>query len=262
MSAWRIAFFAGLAALALPVAAAAQLEIITLRHRPAEQVLAGLQPFVEPGGAVSSLGDKILLRVSPANLAELRTAIAALDTPLRQLVVSVRQSGAWHGQGGGVGVSGRAGSGGSRVEIQGGSTDSQREDAVSHQVQVLEGGRALIRVGQSLPLVMREWRAAPGGWVQVDSVRRADVGAGFYALPQVLGDRVNVEISPSLERVGPGGVVESARLTTTVSGPLGTWISLGASQSDTQRADYGSTGFARSSSQSGGQVWLRVDAIE
>jgi len=57
-------------------------------------------------------------------------------------------------------------------------------------------------------------------------------------------------------------VVESARLTTTVSGPLGAWIPLGASQSDTHRTDYGSTGLARSSSQSGGQVWLRVDAIE
>lgn len=258
MSAWRIAFFAGLAAVAAPAAAGAQLEIVTLRHRPAEQVLSGLQPFVEPGGAVSSLGDKILLRVSPANLAELRTAITALDTPLRQLVLSVRQGRAWHGQGDGVGVSVH----GSRVEIQGGSADSQREDTVSQQVQVLEGGRALIRVGQSLPLVMREWRATPGGWVQVDSMRRADVGSGFYALPQVLGDRVNVEISPSLERIGPDGVVESARLTTTVSGPLGAWIPLGASQSDTHRADYGSTGLARSSSQSGGQVWLRVDAIE
>lgn len=262
MSAWRIAFFAGLAALAQPAKAGAPLEIITLRHRPAEQVLPGLQPLVEPGGAISSLGDKILLRVSPANLAELRTAIAALDTPLRQLVVSVRQSGEWHGQGGAAAVTGQVGSGGSRVEIHGGGIHSQREDVVSQQVQVLEGGRALIRVGQSLPLVMREWRATPAGWVQLDSVRRADVGSGFYALPQVLGDRVSVEISPSLERVGPDGVVESARLTTTVSGPLGTWIPLGASQSDTQRADYGSTGFARSSSQSGGQVWLRVDAIE
>ena len=139
MSAWRIAFLAGLAALALPAAAGAPLEIVTLRHRPAEQVLAGLQPFVEPGGAVSSLGDKILLRVSPANLAELRTAIAALDTPLRQLVVSVRQSGASHGQGGAVGVSGRAGSGGSRVEIQGGSTGFARSSSQS-------GGQVWLRV--------------------------------------------------------------------------------------------------------------------
>jgi type II secretory pathway component GspD/PulD (secretin) len=250
------------AALVQPAVADYGLTIIPLRHRPAEQIVPSLRPLVEQGGAISSMGDKILLRVSPGNLAELRTAIAALDTPLRRLVVSVRQGEVREASGGGLGVDGRLAPGNSRVIIRGGAGSSEQRDDVSQQVQVVEGGRALIQVGQSLPLMMREWRAGPGGWVQVDSVRHMDVGTGFLAAPQVVGNQVTIEISPSMERIGEGGVVESSRLATTVSGALGSWIPLGGSAVTGQTTRYGTGGYAQGARRVDGQVWLRVDALD
>lgn len=250
------------AVLVQPVAADYGLTIIPLRHRPAEQIVPSLRPLVEQGGAISSMDDKILLRVSPGNLAELRAAIAALDAPLRRLVVSVRQGEVREASGGGLGVDGRLAPGNSRVIIRGGAGSSEQRDDVSQQVQVVEGGRALIQVGQSLPLMFREWRAAPGGWVQVDSVRYMDVGTGFLAAPQVVGNQVTIEISPSMERIGEGGVVESSRLATTVSGALGSWIPLGGSAVTGQTTRYGTGGYAQGARRVDGQVWLRVDALE
>lgn len=250
------------AALAQPAVADYGLTIIPLRHRPAEQIVPSLRPLVEQGGAISSMGDKILLRVSPGNLAELRAAIAALDTPLRRLVVSVRQGEVREASGGGLGVDGRLAPGNSRVIIRGGAGSSEQRDDVSQQVQVVEGGRALIQVGQSLPLMFREWRAAPGGWVQVDSVRYMDVGTGFLAAPQVVGNQVTIEISPSMERIGEGGAVESSRLATTVSGALGSWIPLGGSAVTGQTIRYGTGGYAQGARRVDGQVWLRVDALD
>ena len=250
------------AVLAQPVAADYGLTIIPLRHRPAEQIVPSLRPMVEQGGAISSMGDKILLRVSPGNLAELRAAIAALDTPMRRLVVSVRQGEVREASGGGLGVDGRLVPGNSRVIIRGGAGSTEQRDDVSQQVQVVEGGRALIQVGQSLPLMFREWRAAPGGWVQVDSVRYMDVGTGFLAAPQVVGNQVTIEISPSMERIGEGGAVESSRLATTVSGALGSWIPLGGSAVTGQTTRYGTGGYAQGARRVDGQVWLRVDALE
>ena len=109
------------AVLAQPAAADYGLTIIPLQHRPAEQIVPSLRPLVEQGGAISSMGDKILLRVSPGNLDELRTTIAALDTPLRRLVVSVRQGEVREWSGGGLGVDGRLAPGNSRVIIRGGA---------------------------------------------------------------------------------------------------------------------------------------------
>ena len=250
------------AVLAQPAAADYGLTIIPLRHRPAEQIVPSLRLMVEQGGAISSMDDKILLRVSPGNLAELRAAIAALDTPMRRLVVSVRQGEVREASGGGLGVDGRLAPGNSRVIIRGGAGSSEQRDDVSQQVQVVEGGRALIQVGQSLPLMFREWRAAPGGWVQVDSVRYMDVGTGFLAAPQVVGNQVTIEISPSMDRIGEGGAVESSRLATTVSGALGSWIPLGGSAVTGQTTRYGTGGYAQGARRVDGQVWLRVDALE
>ena len=250
------------AVLAQPAAADYGLTIIPLRHRPAEQIVPSLRPMVEQGGAISSMGDKILLRVSPHNRDQLLAAIAALDTPIRRLVVSVRQGTRLEGEGAGVGVQGRLAPGDSRLIVDGGVGRVRRSDDVSQQVQVVEGGRALIQVGQSLPLMFREWRAAPGGGVQVDSVRYMDVGTGFLAAPQVVGNQVTIEISPSMERIGEGGAVESSRLATTVSGALGSWIPLGGSAVTGQTTRYGTGGYAQGARRVDGQVWLRVDALE
>jgi len=253
---------AALTAAAPATFAEGRLEIITLRHRPAAQIVPTLRPLVEPGGALSTLDDKILLRVSPANLAELRAAIDALDTPLRRLVVSVRQDRSSEGQGGGVGLSGRLEPGHSRLRLEGGAGQYRQAEGVSQQVQVVEGGQALIRVGQSLPVAMREWRPGPGGWQPVDSMRYTDVGSGFLASPQLIGERVNIEIAPDMERVGASGIIETSRLATSVSGRLGEWIPLGGTQAEASRGSQGTAGIGRDSRSSQAAVWLRVDLVE
>jgi hypothetical protein len=71
--------FAVLMLLALTARAQNALEIITLRHRTAEQVLPSLQPLLEPGGTLSGQGAQLFVRTSPANLDDLRLALTALD---------------------------------------------------------------------------------------------------------------------------------------------------------------------------------------
>ena len=80
------------------------LEIITLRHRQAEALLPHLLPFVEPGGAVNGMNDKLFVRASARNLAEIRQLVAALDTPQRRLMISLRQDGADSGSDRGAGA--------------------------------------------------------------------------------------------------------------------------------------------------------------
>jgi len=260
---WRYAcLLLALPAVSLSAIADGRLEIITLRHRSAAQIVPALRPLVEQGGALSTLDDKILIRVSPANLAELQAAIAALDTPLRRLVVSVRQDRNSEGQGAGVGLSGRLEPGRSAIRTEGGAGQFRQAEGVSQQVQVVEGGRALIRVGHALPVPMREWRPSGSGWQAVDSVRYTDVGSGFLASPQLVGERVSIEIAPGMERVGADGVIETRRLSTTISGRLGEWIPLGGSQTDTSRSTQGTTGIGRDSRSSQADVWLRVDVVE
>src|SRR4249920_184162 len=66
------------------------LEVISLRHRTAEQVIPVLRPMLEPGGALSGQYNQLIVRTSPGNLAQIRAVLDSIDQPARRLTISVR----------------------------------------------------------------------------------------------------------------------------------------------------------------------------
>jgi hypothetical protein len=210
------------------------LEIISLRHRSAEAMLSQLAPFVEPGGAITGVGDKLFLRASARNQVDIRALVASLDTPLRRLMISVRQDGANTDEDRGAGVSGRVVLGGGPPAVSGRGhlyqSDSRSRRDTVQQVQTIDGGRAAIMVGESFLLPLRQVVMTPAGVVVSESFVQRDLGTGFVAMPRLNGERVTLEISPRDDTPGPvPGSVNVQRLVTTVSGRLGEWLELGGS---------------------------------
>jgi type II secretory pathway component GspD/PulD (secretin) len=206
-----------LATFAAPAAAAGELEILQLRHRSADEVLEALRPLLEQGGSISGMGTKVMIRASAANRAELRKALAALDTALRRLTITVVHDNATAAGRGGRTWSSRAA--------------TERSD---QRVQVIEGGSALISVGYALPVPLRQVAVGPAGAIVSEAIVYRDLGSGFLARPRLAGDRVTLEISPQQAAVSATdpAAVRSLELVTTVSGRLGEWIELGAANQD------------------------------
>jgi len=232
-------------------ATAAEMEVIALRHRSADQVIEVLRPLLESGGSISGMNDRLFVRASAENRAQIRQALAAIDTALRRLMITVRHDNRADG--------GSAGAAGSRVW----STRGSATDRGSQQVQVVEGGRALIAVGTSFPVPFEEFAVGPLGAAVSRSVVYRDIASGFYARPQLSGERVTLEISPrqeSLSRVEPG-VVHSARLSTTVSGRLGEWIALGGANLDTGAERSGGTTLSTRAGQQVRRILLKVEEL-
>jgi type II secretory pathway component GspD/PulD (secretin) len=238
-------------------AAVAQgLEIITLRHRTAEQVMPELRPMLAPGAALTGRGDSLFLRTTPANAEEIRQVLAMLDRPLRRLMISVRHAGQQAGQGGSVTLSGEVGR---RTVISGSVTESRsvRGDNIAQQVQTVEGGRAHINVGQSSPLVMRQVVPTPRGPVVSETLAYRETGTGFYVEPRLAGDRVTLAISVANDAPGAlPGSAEVRRVVSTVSGRLGEWMPLGGSTQQSARSGYGVAANVDDR-----QVWLMVEEI-
>jgi hypothetical protein len=242
------------------------LEIIELRHRSAEQLLPQLTPFVEPGGALSGVNDKIFLRASARNQAEIRQLVAALDTPLRRLMISVRQDASDSGSDSGGGVSARVevGPGGSAVSGRGHLTqsDSRSRRDISQQVQTIDGGRAAIMVGQSFFLPLRQVVLTPTGVIVSESLVQRDLGTGFVAVPRLAGERVTLEISPRDDTSGPvPGSVNIQRLVTTVSGRLGEWLELGGSVGEQNGNTAGIASYGTQSASRQRRLMLKVDEL-
>jgi type II secretory pathway component GspD/PulD (secretin) len=263
------------------------MEIIPLRHRTVEQVIPALQPFVEPGGALSGMNNQLILRGSARNREQVKQALAAIDTPQRRLMIRVSQNRDAESRQQGGEVSGNVGfgnnvriiqpsggsvQGGTQIEMRRGDSNvttrvydarSTRDTRASQMVQVVEGGRAFIQVGQSLPLPLRQVVLGPNGAVVTDNVVYRDIGQGFYAVPQLAGDRVTLEISPQFDTLGNQGYgsVNTQRVSTTVSGRLGEWIELGGSGQQSSGRDRGNLGAGSSEMRDNRSVWLLVEEL-
>jgi hypothetical protein len=221
-------------------------EIIPLRHRTVEQVLPTLRPLLEPGGTLTGQSNQLIVRASPANMAQLKQALEAIDRPLRRLQISVRFDDALDAASQGIEASGRISNRGSRVDIGAHDQRGSATERVDQRIQVLEGGRALIMTGRSTPLPVTR-----------DTMIIRETATGFEAIPRLAGgDAVLVDIAPQRETPG-----EQQRLATTVRARLGEWFELGGTVTGAARDDRGIASASRSQVSEARRVWLKVEEL-
>ena len=247
-----IAAWCCFAAVALGAASAwaqQRMEIIPLRHRTVQQVLPALRPLLEPGGVLTGRSNQLIVRTSARNLEQIRAALEAIDTPLRQLRILVRFGDGSESHQREISARGVLQPGGSRAELRARDSDASADARVDQSIRVLEGGRAYIALGQTRPL---------GGVAPTVQ----DLATGFVVVPRIAGSRVILEIDPQRESPArsPGGA-SVQRIATTVSARLGEWIERGGTSS-IRSAEAGgilSSGVRRAAS--GSRVWVKVEEI-
>lgn len=261
------------------------LETIPLRHALVQDVVPVLEPLVAPGGAVTGMNDRVIVKTTPANLEEIRRVLAAIDRTPRQLRITVRQdvANSLQARHDAISASGRAGD--VQVRLPGGgtgdgasvrvgdrddharyetlSTRSQEDSSNTHFVVGLEGQPAWIQTGESLPVPERNVIIGPYGAVAQDSIEYRDANSGFYVVPRISGSHVTLDIAPQLARFDRYGeyTVNSQQADIRVAGRIGEWIHLGGSDENVQRADnVNLTGTRQYGSETRG-IWVKVEEV-
>ena len=226
-------------------------EVIPLQHRSSEEIIPILQPFLDKQGVISGLQGQLIVRTTVINLEEIKRLLTEIDAAPRLLIVTVKQDvdrateehlrgnleGA-NGAGGRITITGDdsgrvAGGGQKRSSRQSARTISSRSlesDRNTQRVQVLEGNRAFIRSGQSLPLPARGLIYSPQGDMRVvENTQMRDAVTGFSVLPRAYGKQVMLEISPQRDRpsVHNPSSIDIQQMATVVSGRMGEWIEIG-----------------------------------
>lgn len=208
------------------VAALAQdsVEVISLRHRTADQVIPVLRPLLAPGGALTGQYNQLIVRTNPENLAQLRQVLESIDQPSRRLMISVRFDG-------------------SRDAARAGALDSRSasDGRVDQRLQVLEGGQAFISAGEA-----RYY---------------AEAATGFSVVPRLSGDQVTLDIAAQQDAFTRAGAIRGQQAASTVGGRLGEWIELGGAGSATARAGSGMLSSRESSATESRRIWLKVEEI-
>lgn len=248
------------------LAAVAEMEIVTLKYRSAEQLIPVIRPLIAPGGTVSGMQNQLILRTTRANLKDLRKVLAGLDTLPRRLMISVRQDAQAANAQAGAELHGSAGSGGqgrqgvaARIYQSRGASG----DRITQQLQVLEGNPAYIRVGQSIPVATQSLTRTVNGPVATDNVAYRDLATGFEVVPRVSGERVFLNISSRRETpVGSRGGAEVQRVVSSASGRLGEWFELGASIRNGAGSDADLLVAAAGMRKEKLRIWVKVEELK
>lgn len=227
-------------------AGANELEVISLKHRSAEELIPVIRPLLDQDEMVSGMNYQLILRASPRNIAQIKRLLDNIDTVPRRLKITVMQDVDSETVARLTEVSGSVGLGNARIAFPGGtgpsrdtlnariiSTRSLEEDKKTQQLQVLEGNKALVRTGQTVPVPQRQVVQTAWGTQVIEATQYKEVASGFYVLPRVNGDQVTLEISAQNDMLAPNqnaGAYPTTRIQNTssiVSGRLGVWIVVG-----------------------------------
>jgi len=230
-------------------AIADEARIIQLKHRMASDVIPLIRPLLGPDDALTGMDFRLIIRTSDKNLKEIERILEQVDVARQQLRITVEQASAEDRATLSQSVTGEVQIGDkARVTLP---ANTPQEDGLIVQkdklrysasrrtttgskantqtVMTLDGQRAYIRIGQSVPHVKRILALSRRQLLLIQDVGLQDVTTGFDVLPRVRGDRVLVEITPRLAslRDPATGLADFQELTTTVETKLGEWLDLG-----------------------------------
>lgn len=259
------------------------LEIISLQHRPVEDVIPILQPLVAPGGTVTGMNNQLIIKTTAENLEQIKQVLATLDRAPRRLKIYVSQSGHESSNSGEDALAARVRAGDvtaklpaahvpdgasvtlgdkhSTVRYGTHASESSSQDSDLHFIQGLEGQPAWISTGEAVPLPNQDVYVRPNGVVVHEGTEYHDVTSGFYVIPRLNGDQVTLEITPQRNRFDPHtGTIQTQQAGSFVTGRLGEWISLGGVNESASRTD--SANLSRAQTQSGLSTNIQVKVEE
>lgn len=231
---------------------------------------------------------QLILRTSAQNLAQIKKLLENIDVPPRRLQISVMQNVdnetvarlteisddiglkrdvriSVPGSGSNSGPSVKIGQGRDRLGAKATSTRPLEDGHNIRQIQVLEGGRALVSNGQSVPIAQRQVIQQPWRTQVVESTQYQNVSSSFFVQPRLNGDSVTVEISAQNDSLAPNtGNTPSLRMhqtSTTVSGLLGEWLVVGGTAQQGESNDDAISTRRAGTAHEQRKVLIKVDEI-
>jgi hypothetical protein len=223
-----------------------EFKIITLQHRFASDLLPIIEPMVGADGTATGMNSELILRASPERMREIEATIEKLDAARVNRKITVNRNSSMQSQRERVEASGNVRAGKVTVNNDRRGQHSNRpnsgnidlENSSSHTQQnssqflnVLDGERAFIHVGQMVPFT-QEWVTITRRFVAVERIQSIkitdwrDITTGFAVRPRTVGNQVELEITPRIARLNQQGFVDFEELTTIVRTNLGSWVDI------------------------------------
>lgn len=248
------------------------LEIISLKSRSAEEMIALIRPLLGPGDALTGTGYQLIIRTDASTLQQVRAILDQLDRAPQNLLITVRRDAPSREQQRGIDVSGEVRVGdhtGVRVgdaqqsglQLRAQDRLSTQQDDASQRLRVLEGQRGFISMGQSVAYPSNSVVVQQGTPVIQQGLEYRELRSGFYVLPRLAGETVTLQIEPVNERLQSDHSVSVQQAQTVVSGRLGEWMALGGVSEQRSESHRGVLSTQQRHSETHLGFWVKVERV-
>lgn len=233
-------FFIFLLCFSLHLPAATEFKIISLQHRLAEDILPAIKPLVGNDGTVTAMQNNLIIRASSENMAQIEQVIATLDTARQNLKITISRQSNLASSNSQAEVSGRKRIGnitagtrnypakardGVQINIENNQNTSSNNS--NQFINVLDGERAFIVVGQSIPYT-QEWVTLTRRYVTIQRTTEfIEINTGFTVRPRSIGNQIELEVTPRFSQLNQDGFIDFETLTTIIRANRGDWVDLG-----------------------------------
>ncbi|HSI25689.1 MAG TPA: secretin N-terminal domain-containing protein [Methylotenera sp.] len=247
-----------------------EFKIFTLQHRFASDLLPIVDSMVGADGTANGIDNQLIIRAQPERMREIEALVTQMDAARVNRKITVSTSNTIQSQRDRTEASGKVKMGNvivgndRRAKPNTGNIDIERNTSNSKQnsnqfINVLDGERAFIRVGQIVPFT-QEWLTITRRYVQVDRFTDwREVTTGFAVRPRTLGNEVELEITPRIARINNQGFIDFEELTTVIRTPLGSWVDIGGTMQQNDEVSRKILGIQNSSSQQKSSLSVKVD---
>ena len=250
--------------------AGTEFKIFTLQHRFASDLLPIVDQMVGADGTASGIDNQLIIRAQPERMREIEALVSQMDAARVNRKISVStsnnmQSQHEHTEARGklkmgkviVGNDRRARPNTGNIDIERNTSNTQQSS--NQFINVLDGERAFIRVGQLVPFT-QEWVTMTQRYIQVDRFTDwREVVTGFAVRPRTIGNEVELEITPRIARLNNQGFIDFEELTTVIRTPLGSWVDIGGTMQQNDEISRKILGSQSSSSQQTSGLSVKVD---
>ncbi|HVK98247.1 MAG TPA: hypothetical protein VM553_00470 [Dongiaceae bacterium] len=225
----RLLLVLTLCALSLPLRAEEPVMEIYETYMPADKLIPILQPLLGVEDKITAYHNKLMVRAPQDRQDKLLELLQEIDRPMRNLLISVRYSNQVNRDLDQTNTDIHYGSASKGVRIQGSEdvsddnnmvvykgssrddkiqarvvtkeTYSTRKDDVTQQIRVLEGQQGFLQVGEERPETRYVFLSPYGAG---SSTEYRQVGHGVYVIPQIVRDKIRLELYTTNQRRQPG----------------------------------------------------------
>jgi type II secretory pathway component GspD/PulD (secretin) len=250
--------------------AESELKIITLQHRFADDLLPTITPMVGEDGTATGLRNQLILRASPERIREIEIIVEQLDTARENRRITVNRDANQNSQSSRIDANGRVQIGqvtignnrrtqpnNANINIE--KTTRTTQQSSSQFLNVLDGERAFIRVGQYVPFT-QEWIVLTSRFTQVEQFTDwQEISTGFAVRPRTIGNQVELEITPRIARLNTQGTIDFEELTTTLHVHLGEWVDISSTMQNNDEVSRKILGVSSNASSKQSGLTIKVD---